>query len=73
MSVIERVVKACSNPGDLILDPFIGSCTTAEVAIRHGRRAVGFEIKSEYLDIGVERLERVVREVEVEQAQLRLI
>lgn len=73
VSVIERIVKACSNPGDLILDPFMGSCTTAEVAIRHGRRAIGFEIKAEYLDIGVERLERVVREVEVERAQLRLI
>ena len=49
MSVIDRIMKACSNPGDLIFDPFIGSGTTADVAVKTGRRAIGFEIKLEYL------------------------
>lgn len=68
-SVIDRIVKACSNRGDLLFDPFIGSGTIAEVAIRNERNAVGFEIKSEYVDIAVDRLERVVRELDQEKAQ----
>ena len=69
VSVIDRIVKACSDKGDLLFDPFIGSGTTAEVAIRNGRNAIGFEIKSEYVDIAVERLERVVRDLERDRAQ----
>ena len=72
-SVIERIVKACSNPEDLLLDPFIGSGTTAEVAIRQGRRAIGFEINADYLDIAAERLERTIRTVEMDRSQLRLV
>ena len=68
VSVIERIVKACSNrapgtpwrhPNDLLLDPFIGSGTTAEVAIRQGRHAIGFEINSSYLEIAAERYPNV--------------
>ena len=73
LAVIERIVKASSNPGDVIFDPFIGSGTTAEAAMRNGRKAVGFEIKSEYIDIAVERLERGIREVELEKIQRRLL
>lgn len=73
VSVIERIVKACSNPNDLLLDPFIGSGTTAEVAIRQGRHAIGFEINSSYLEIAADRLERTIRTMEMERAQQRLI
>ena len=73
VAVIERIVRSCSNPGHLLLDPFMGSCTTAEVAIRNGRSAIGFEIKQEYLDIGIGRLERVIRTMEIERAQGRLL
>lgn len=72
VSVIERIVRSCSNPGDWILDPFMGSGTTAEVAIRQGRNAIGFEIKEEYLEIAIERLERVIRATELESARRRL-
>ena len=57
-AVIERVVKASSNPGELILDPFVGSGTSALVAHRLDRLAVGFEIRTDYLDIAVARIER---------------
>ena len=73
VAVIDRIVRACSNPGDVIFDPFIGSGTTAEVAIRNGRDAVGFEIKAEYMDIAVERLERSIRQVELERMQHKLL
>ena len=73
VSVIERIVKACSNQGDLLLDPFMGSCTTAEVAVRLRRNVIGFEIREEYLEIGIERLERVIRTMEQDWRQERLI
>ena len=57
-AVIERVVKASSNPGELILDTFVGSGTTAVVAHRLDRFAVGFEPRSDYLDIAAARIDR---------------
>ncbi len=40
---LERVIKACSNPGDLVLDPFCGSGTTSTVARALGRRSITCE------------------------------
>lgn len=54
-AVIDRIVKASSHRGEIILDPFIGSGTTAEVALLNGRNCVGFEINKEYCDIAVQR------------------
>lgn len=45
-----------SNPGDLVLDPFIGSGTTAKAAIELNRNYIGFEISKEYCDIAEGRL-----------------
>ena len=44
------------NPGDLVLDPFMGSGTTAAVAKRLGRQYVGYELESEYIKIAEDRL-----------------
>ena len=72
VAVIDRIVKACSNSGEVILDPFLGSGTTAEVAIRNNRSVIGLEIRSEYIDIAVERIERTIRHIEQERRQRRL-
>ncbi|MFG0328425.1 MAG: DNA-methyltransferase [Phycisphaerales bacterium] len=40
---LERVIRACSNEGDLVLDPFLGSGTTGTVARELGRRSIGIE------------------------------
>jgi site-specific DNA-methyltransferase (adenine-specific) len=45
-----------SNPGDLVLDPFMGSGTTAKAALLHDRNFIGFEISKEYCEIANERL-----------------
>lgn len=55
-SLMERIVKASSNPGDIVLDPFSGTFTTCAVAQRLGRRAVGIELQEEYIKIGLRRL-----------------
>jgi adenine-specific DNA-methyltransferase len=56
MKLIERVIKCSSNEGDLLLDPFMGSGSSAEVAIKLKRKVIGFEIKKEYCDIIVNRI-----------------
>ncbi len=56
VALIERIVRACSNVGDLILDPFLGSGTTAEVAVHLGRRVVGFDIDASYVAAAADRL-----------------
>jgi len=43
-ALLERVIKASSNVGDIILDPFSGSFTTSAVAVRLGRYAVGIDL-----------------------------
>ena len=45
MAVVERIIRACSNPGDVVFDPFVGSGSLIEAALRNGRQAVGFEIR----------------------------
>jgi DNA modification methylase len=46
--LIEPCVLAGSKPGDIVLDPFMGSGTTAQVALQHGRQYLGCELNPEY-------------------------
>lgn len=52
-------ILSWSNPGDIVLDPFIGSGTTAKAAVTTKRKYIGFEISQEYCDIASERLMEV--------------
>lgn len=54
-SLLERIIKASSNAGDFVLDPFAGSFTTSAVAVNLNRRAIGIEINEEYFRIGLRR------------------
>ena len=56
ISLLERIVKASSNEGDLVLDPFSGTFTTCFVAKELGRNSIGIEIQDEYVKIGLRRL-----------------
>ena len=57
IAVIDRIVRACSNRGDLVLDPFMGSGTTAEVALATGRFVLGFELEPRYIEIAKQRVD----------------
>lgn len=54
--LIEKFVKGFSNPDDIIFDPFIGSGTTAEMALKHNRKCIGIEIREDYCEIAVDRI-----------------
>jgi site-specific DNA-methyltransferase (adenine-specific) len=47
--LLGRIIRACSEPGDLVLDPFAGSGTTLVVAKKLGRRWLGFELSPNYV------------------------
>ena len=58
IALIDRVVKASSNIGDIVMDPFLGSGTSAIVALANKRKFVGFEISEKYCDLAVERIKK---------------
>jgi len=55
--LLDRIIRASTVEGDLILDPFIGSGTTAIAAASNGRACVGIEIEQDYLALAALRLE----------------
>lgn len=56
IALLERIIKASSNIGDLVLDPFSGTFTTCYVAKELGRNSIGIELQDEYIKIGLRRL-----------------
>lgn len=60
LEMIETIIKASSNPGDLVVDFFCGSGTTLVAAKNTGRNAIGFEVQERWVNIVKERLNGVV-------------
>lgn len=58
--LLGRIVRACSNEGELVLDPFTGSGTTLAVAKKLHRNYLGYELSDEYANRAVERLAEIV-------------
>ena len=56
LGTIERCIRLWSNPGELICDPFSGIGSTGVVALKHKRRFVGTELKTEYVRVAVKNL-----------------
>jgi len=57
--MFEDLIKKHSHPGDLVLDPFLGSGTTAAAAKRHGRNFVGCEMDKTFFEKTLERIKKV--------------
>lgn len=56
IELFKRIILASSDDGDLILDPFIGSGTTAVIASSLNRYCLGFDLSKKYLDLAVNRI-----------------
>lgn len=61
--LLERVIKACSNPGDLVFDCFMGSGTTQAVAMKLGRRFIGADINLGAIQTTTKRLLSIAAEL----------
>ena len=57
--LLGRIIRACSNEGELVLDPFSGSSTTLTVSKKLGRQFIGFDISEDYVTRGLTRLASV--------------
>ena len=58
VGLVERLILALTDEGDLVVDPYLGVGTTAVAAILHSRRAAGADTEQRYLDISRERIEQ---------------
>lgn len=61
--LLKRVILASSRPNDIVLDPFLGSGTTAAVAKKYGRHYIGIESNTEYLRAAETRIASVTPEI----------
>lgn len=59
LALIEKLINEFTKYGDLILDPFMGSATTAVACHKLKRHYIGFELDKEYFDLANERLDKV--------------
>lgn len=62
-ALLEKLIKASSNSGDLVFDCFMGSGTTQAVAMKLGRRFIGADINIGAIDTTVKRLNKIAKEI----------
>ena len=67
-SLLYRVLLACTNPGDVVLDPFFGTGTTGAVARRLGRNWIGIERENRYVKVARERIDSTL---ELDESAMR--
>ncbi len=60
LSLLERIVLASTNKGDIVLDPFTGSSTTGIAAKKHGRKFIGIDTEKKYLSLSQKRFEDLI-------------
>lgn len=61
VALVDRLIKSLSNPGDIVVDPFLGSGTTLIAASINGRKGVGIEISQKYIKISKQRMKDFIR------------
>ena len=72
VALLERILQAASNPGDLVFDPFMGSGTTLVTSFRLHRRALGCDLSLEWLDLSIRRICSDLVQVELSVSTLDL-
>lgn len=70
VALIERIIKSSSNEFDIILDPFMGSGSTAIACVQNSRYCIGFELNIDYLAI---QKDRMIKHKEFERNKMEII
>lgn len=71
-ALVERIIKASSNPGDIVFDCFMGSGTTQAVAMKLGRRFIGADINLGAIQTTTKRLAGIAKEINETESQQKL-
>mgnify|MGYP001591644740 CR=1 FL=1 len=71
--LLRRVILSCTNEGDTVLDPFVGSGTTCAVAKKHNRNSIGIELNKKYLPIIKKRLNKPQQTINEVNAKVEFI
>ncbi len=61
VELIERLVLALTNPDDIVFDPYVGVGSSLIAAVVNGRKAVGVDKEREYVDIALDRIDKLLR------------
>ena len=72
LDLINRIVLGFSNENEIILDPFMGSGSTAISSISNNRNVIGFELNKEYCDMEIKRIENYITEKGIIDSQKEL-
>jgi adenine-specific DNA-methyltransferase len=72
-ALLSRIIKASSNEGDVILDPFSGTFTTSAIAMKLNRKSIGIELDKDYFNNGVTRLNEIYKDIKSSKAQMSLV
>lgn len=73
LALVNRVILASSHEGDVVLDPFVGSGSSLEAAVRLKRKAIGFELNPDYVKLATDRIKKMRRNIADESAQHTLL
>lgn len=73
LDVIERAVQMWSNPGEIVLTPFMGVGSEVYGAVRAGRRGIGFELKTSYFDQAVRNLAKLNKRSKTRKPEKNLL
>ena len=68
LKLLDRIIRACTKVGSLVLDPFTGSSTTGISAINLSRTFIGVDNNTDYLNLSIERfknLEKTGKQIEI--------
>lgn len=67
VELIDWLLQISSNENDIVLDPFMGSGTTAVSCLKNNRRFLGFEIESKYIELSNKRIESTYNQLDDEK------
>ncbi|MEK6825059.1 MAG: site-specific DNA-methyltransferase [Nanoarchaeota archaeon] len=68
--LLKRIILSCTDEGDLVLDPFVGSGTTSAVAKYYGRNSIGIELNEKYMEIIQKRLKKEQKTLTNEEPEI---
>jgi site-specific DNA-methyltransferase (adenine-specific) len=63
VALVERCLLASTQPGDMVLDPFLGGGTTAVACVRLNRGCVGIEMEEAHAKLATKRIEQTIKDL----------